>query len=758
MKKNKAVLTCSILSLMLAQTTVLANSEVDDEKEMQKDETVYAILNADGTIRDEIISSWIHNESGIKNIKEVLDIQNVENVKGEEAPIIQNNTYTWNVEGSDLYYRGTSEKHLPVEISITYLLDGIAYKCEDLAGKSGKLEIRISFKNTMSKQVMIQGVNTTVHPLYLAAGIVDFSNDHFRNITCEHSKIISDGNQQIVSFFTLPGFEETLQSGGITDTDALPISDTYVIHADVDGFEMNPIMIAMTPEVPLDKLKSINSLDDLTNGIDQLGSAGMQLLDGTHQLSDATGLFAAKMNDLAVGVAPLNQGIKQLNSGMVQLYDGGRQLSDKTRALSDGIAQIKNGAQKLYEGTAALPKLSDGIAQLQQGADALNKGIQAMDQGVGALNSKAVASNQLNQLADILTELKGCSSLLSNMEQMLNGLENLNTSLNIGNGNPSDPGTPLPSVSTYTKTISDNSQTNAQRLAALCANLQTQGSDASLINDCADIAAKEADNAKQAVILNTIMNNDQQNGLAQQVNAMTASLKQIDPDALKQFSSQLADIDKAIDGVHELNEGIRALNAAMPQLCQGSQGLADGMDQLAQNGSRLNDLSLGAAQLYQGSKTLNEGSQLLYQGSSVLSHSLADAKNGVNTLYNSTPTLMGGITQLNSASHTLADKTAELDNGMSLFQTTGLDELQARVSLSMRDLNRIIAIKDAVIEENEQVHTFSGAPENADSKVKFIYKTAEIKQPQTEAIAKEQDDAEEQSWWDRIVSFFSDLF
>ena len=122
MKKNVKVLTCTALSLMLSQTAVWAAD--DSEDDTKKDETVYAMLNADGTVYDEIISGWLHNDAGIKNIKETLDVKAVENVKGDEEPQVEGNTYTWNVEGSDVYYRGNSDKKLPVEVKITYYLNG----------------------------------------------------------------------------------------------------------------------------------------------------------------------------------------------------------------------------------------------------------------------------------------------------------------------------------------------------------------------------------------------------------------------------------------------------------------------------------------------------------------------------------------------------------------------------------------------------------------------------------------------------------
>lgn len=757
MNKNTAILTCSMISLLLAQTNVLANNDTSKEEDVQKEETVYAILSADGSVQERIISGHIHNGSGIKNISETLDIENVENIKGSEKPQINNQTYTWNSKDSDIYYQGTSDKQLPIEINIQYLLNGIEYKPEDLAGKSGKLEIRISFQNTIGKQVMIQGMSTTIHPLYIAVGAVDLNNDHFHNVICENGKILSDGNQQLVSFFSLPGFADTLKSAGITQSEALSISDSFVIHADVEQFEMNPIMIAMTPEVPLDQLKDINTLDELTDGIGKLTDSGLQLLDGTKQLSDATGLFAAKMNELQVKTTPLASGITQLSNGIGQLYSGSNEITTNMKSLSEGLAQIKSGAQKLSDGTAELPKLSEGIKQLQQGASQLNSAVQTLSEGIGTMHSNAVASNQLNQLAALLTKLESFEDTLKQMEQLFTALDALNTSLNIGNQNPADPNMPLPSISDYTKAAASESQSNVQKINTLCNHLKSTGADADILNECNEAAQYSMNHAQNAAVLNMIMNGTQENGLAQQVAEMNQMLKQFDMDSFQQLSDQFASLPVAIEGLHELNNGIDALNQAMPQLTAGFGSLKGGIDLLAANGNQLSALSLGIEQLNQGSTALYDGSKQLYQGNQTLSTSLKKVNTGIQALHTNTPSLISGIQQLNSASNTLADKTSQLNQGMQLFQSSGLDQLQNKVSLSTDEINRIMAIKDAVVSENEQVHSFTGAPENAESKVKFIYKTAAVEQPKAEAVQKTESE-DEQSFWDKVVSFFSNLF
>ena len=622
MKKNLKVLTCTALSLMLCQTAVWAAEDSEDTK---KDETVYAMLKADGTVYDEIISGWLHNDAGIHNISEKLDVTSVENVKGDEEPKVEGNTYTWNVEGNDVYYRGNSDKKLPVDVNITYYLNGKATKPEELAGKSGKLEIHIEMSNQVSTTKTISGIATTIHPLYLAAGVIDFDSDHFTNVSCEHAKILSEGNHQILTFFAVPGMEDTLQSAGIHN-DSLPIKDRFVVKADVEEFELGPIMIAMTPEIPLDKIKDMNSLDELTGGIAQLQAAGMQLLDGSKQLTQASNLFASKMSELYTGAQPLANGIDQLNQGAQQVNSGMKQVAD----------------------------------------------------GIHTINNQAVTSGQLTQLKNVLNSLKSLTPLAENAGSMLAGLQQLNQSLNQGNINPAD-GSALGSVSSYALNTAAATKSNAEGMQSLCMKLQAQGSiDPAILSDCQTIAQQAAQSAQGAGVMNAIINGD--GGMAARVAGMATTVSQIDTNQLAAISGHLRTIDQATAALSQLEQGIAQLDQGITPLTKGAQQLAD----------------------------------------------------GTQALKASAPQLTSGITQLNTASSTLAAKMSELSQGFSTFQTTGLNVLSQRVNLTMDEINRIMAIKDEITAQNETQHTFSGAPANAETNVKFIYKTDEIKQSKKE--------------------------
>lgn len=755
MKKNVKVLTCSALSLMLAQVGVFA-AEGDNDSETKKDETVYAMLNADGSVQDEIISSWIHNPSGIKNIEETLHLQNVENVKSDEEPTIDGDHYTWNIEGNDVYYKGNSDKQLPVSVSITYFLDGVEMKPEELAGKSGKLEIHISMKNNQSKTKVINGVETKIHPFYLAAGVVDLSSDHFANVTCEHAKVLSDGNNQMVGFFTLPGFEDTLESAGIDKAKELPIHDTYVIKADATDFELGPIMIAMTPEVALDQIKDIDSLDELTSGIDRLTEAGNQLLEGSGQLHDASSLFATKMQELNAKVDPLGVGITTLHAGTTQVLNGSTKLSTNMKTLDDGLALVKEGAQKLYEGTAQMPELVHGITQLKEGAAALHDGVQQVAGGIHTMNAQAVESGQLAQLKTALTTLKGYEGLIGNMGDMLSSLKNLNAAFNIANLDPQTGTATLPSLTSIAANSATGAKQSESAITAICTAENVQ----SVLSDEQKIICAQAIQGSSAIASSTAGMNTIITQMAQGVADMNKQLDSLNMDDLNTLAKMMDSIDSAIAGIDELETGIKKLEEHMPALSKGSLELTNGTATLLQKTTSLGSLSDGIQQLYGVSSKLNDGSHELYLGSMDLQSGLLQVNEGTKSLVDSTPALLNGVNALKEASGTLAAKTGELHDGVQEFKTSGLDELSNQVNLTMDDINKILAIRDEIVKENEASHTFSGAPEQAESEVKFIYKTKEIKQNKdtSTTTTTENEETKDQSLWQKIINFFTNLF
>lgn len=715
MKKNVKVLTCTMLSMMLANTGLAVYAKDGDDAETTKDETVYAILNSDGSVEEQIVSSWLHNDHGIKNIKENLDIKDVQNVKSDEKPTVSGHTYTWDSESNDIYYEGTTTKKLPVHIKVTYKLDGKEIKGEDLIGKSGKLEIHIQMTNTQTKVVNINGKNTNIHPLYVGAGVIDLSTDHFKNVKINHGTVLSEGNNQVVGFVSIPGLEDTLKSSQI-DPEAVNYSDEYVIACDTNDFELGPMMVTFTPEVPLDKLKDIDSFDDLTKGLNDLTSASEQLLDGTTQLADGTNTFQSKMKELVDGVPTLTNGVDTLKNGTSQLVQGSTMISSNLNVLQNGLLKAQEGTTALVSATGSMNELVDGISTLNNGANSLASQLR---QG----------SNQLNNtLSDeIITTL---SNTLSATPQLATDLKELETSLY--------------NLQTATDNQIKALQSKYNETRKYCPI--DESGNRLVDNEQNHDACTVADTLQEVLI-----------GL-QQTAPQQAAVKAAG-EKVNQDSEALLPLLQMQDTITSMMKQLQAMKTQLSDAATGAEQIAAGTNKLNEKADALTQLNPSLKKLNAALGELQNGSMSLYTGSKSLVEGIQSADQGVSQLQGGAKTITSGAGQLYDASSLLASKTKELNHGMSTFKTSGIDEMNRQVTLTVDDINQILAIKDEIIKENETQHTFTGAPENSESKVKFIYKTDELeKTKKTDTEKTPAKESKKENFLDKIGDFFKNLF
>lgn len=722
MMKNIKTVTCAALSMMLVNSGMVLYAKDD---ETVKDETVYAMLNSDGSVDQEIVSSWLHNDNGIRNVKEQLDLKDVKNVKSDELPEVSGKTYTWNTKSNDIYYEGTSTKALPVQVKVTYKLDGKEISGKDLVGKSGKLEIHISLQNTQSRTVNVNGRQTRIHPFYMGAGVLDLSTDHFSNVKCENGKVLSEGNNTMVAFVSVPGLQDTLESSGVEGAKDLHIQDDFTITCDAKEFELGPIMFAMTPEVPVEKLKDINSMDDLTKGLDELTNASAQLLDGTSQLSQGTTTFNGKMQELVNGVPTLTNGVSALKSGTQELVSGSSKLNSGLKDLNAGMNQAK-------EGTAKLNKATDGLGSLVSGVDELNTNMQTLAKGLKDGSDELNASLTDDMLESLTKSLSNVSALQTVFENDQKNVAQAAAELKAA----------------LTSSDSNNATEELNKTAAYLQSIAFESNGETVKDPDAARALQNLQNASGYL-------SNYRAGVQTSAVELEKQLTQLQTD-----SANLKNLSDMAGSAAEMLPKLNSLKTSLNTASQGAQKLAQGTQQLSETSASLVELKQGISTLDSSMASAVGGSDELYKGSQSLVSGLQRVDQGAGTLQNGSATISSGAQQLYDASTMLKDKTGELHAGMSKFKTTGIDEMQKQVTLSLDDVTQLLAIKDEIVKEAQQEHTFSGAPKNSDSKVKYIYKTEELqkeKKTDTENDKKTKEESKD-DFFDKISSFFSKLF
>ncbi len=328
------------------QTTTDNTAEVKtDNTDVSKDETVYVIAGADGSVKKVIVSDWIRNALGDAAIEDSTALDDIVNVKGDESYTLGGgNSRVWDAEGNDIYYQGNIDKELPVTLKISYTLDGKSVTPDELAGKSGRVTIRFDYENKQYETVKIGDKDEKIYVSFAMITGLILDNDVFRNIEVSNGKLINDGSRTIVAGLAFPGLQEDL---GI-DRETFEIPDHVEITADAKDFSLGMTVTLATNgifnEFDTDKL---DSADELTSSLGKLTDAMTQLVDGSSQLYDGLCTLLDKSNELVAGIDALASGAEALKNGASELDGGVGQLQDGVNALADGLNTLASNNDSL---------------------------------------------------------------------------------------------------------------------------------------------------------------------------------------------------------------------------------------------------------------------------------------------------------------------------------------------------------------------------------------------------------------------------
>lgn len=267
---------CLLLAVIFAVSWPTAAAASGEST--KKDETVYVNLNASGSVESTTVSDWLHSDSTATRIADRSNLTNIQNVKSSDQPVKTGDSLTWilngsSADGADVYYEGKTSAALPLRVSVAYTLNGTSVTPEQLAGKSGKVGIRISLKNTDSHTVAVDGKNVVMYTPMTAVVAATLPSDTFRNVSVSKGKVISDGSNQFVTFLCMPGLSESLdlKNCGVDGLNTLDLPEELDITADTTDFTLESIAVAATPELPdEDSLGGSGSLDDLKDDLDKL--------------------------------------------------------------------------------------------------------------------------------------------------------------------------------------------------------------------------------------------------------------------------------------------------------------------------------------------------------------------------------------------------------------------------------------------------------------------------------------------------------
>lgn len=687
-----------------------SSSSSDTKDKLTKEETVYVIADAEGNPDKVIVSDWIKNPGKLDKIEDKTSLDKVKNVKGDEKYTLNgDNMYIWDAKGSDIYYQGTSKKDLPVDLSVSYRLDGKAISPKDLAGKSGRVTMRFDYKNNKYENVVVNGKKTKIYvPFVMLTGTM-LDNEKFSNVSVNNGKVINDGSHTIVAGFATPGLEEDLD----LKTDEVEFPNYVEIQADVKDFELTTTMTLATNDVfnDIDFSKADEKIDELDKKLNKLTDATDKLIDGSSKLYGGLSTMLSKSDTLISGVKNLVSGAKQLQSGTSKLDKGAGKLDKGTGALKKGAGTLSVGISTLQAGVS---QLASGLGTLSGNSSTLNSGAKQVFDTLLSTADKQIAAAGIK--ADKLT-IENYSKVLSGIEDSLtdDALYKIayNTALN-----------------TVTETVKAQESLIKSQVEEAVKQQVLEGV---LKKAGLNMSVDEYNKAVAAGSISSDVKTQIEGALDQQMKTLTTITATIKAKVDEQIQSLIDSNmnsetvkNQISEGVAKGKSGASAISELKKQLdsynkfYQGVLSYTSGVDSAKSGVDKLNtgskDLSAGANKLVKGTKTLKKGTKDLKKGTKTLNSGMKTFVSGLDKLSSGTGVLINGVKQLK-------DGSLALNTGLKTYKEQGVNTLVKAVNGDVKGLlNRLKAVSKV----SSNYKSFSGINPEMDGKVDFIYKTNSI--------------------------------
>ena len=681
---------------------ILADHATDSEDTgFSKEESVYVKADASGKVKKTTVSEWLKNpEKG--TISDTSELKDIKNVKGDETfETGSNNNVSWKSEGNDIYYQGTIDKELPVDVKVSYKLDGKSISPKDLKGKSGKVEIQFSYDNKSKQTVNVNGEDVEMYTPFTMVSAMMLSSDEYSNVSVENGKLISDGDKNIVVGVAFPGLANDLN---LKDLDMdIDIPETVTITADVKDATVGTSITMASAELMNEfGLDDIDSFDDLQDSIDDLEDATNQLVDGSKEAADGS-------KELADGAGTLNDGAGTLASGAGTLADGVNTLNEKSGTLVSGVNTLASGVQA-YTG---------GVEEIYAGSNDLVSGAQALASGADTLNTNiASAADGANSLVAGAQSLKnGLKTAKDMLDEGVKVLNNV-TEENIKN-----------SVTATVSTDKVTASVNKPEVAAIVnqhidENTTAEEKEAitkaveDALEQCTASVDKDSIEVEKTVNGNAQLITQSVKGAQDYMNGVGTSLTQ---------SSGSKEQPSVWDGVNGIESGASTLAGYLGlgdgktlTIGTGAAGLASGSKKLLAGTQKL---QAGAAQLHDNSAPLMAGVTSLKDGGSQLASGVSQLASGANQVADGAGTLSNGTQTLLDGANTLADGNQTLADGMQEYKEEAIDKL---TDLFNGDISGVTDRIDAMSNLAREYKSFAGISDGVSGTTKFIIETEGI--------------------------------
>lgn len=792
--KSVAATISALLLLGCAAPAFAADATVE------KKETSYLILNADGSVQEQITSDWLHSDDGFDAVTDESDLSDIQNLKSDVMPEQSGNTLKWTTDETDIYYQGKNSAQAPVGVSIEYTLDGKAVTADELKGQSGHLVATVKLTNNTGEEVTVNGKKRTVYTPFFTVAAAVLPSENFKNITTEHGLVESDSKTQVACYLAMPGMKEAV-------SDLLPDSfdklddlmlDTLTLEADVTDCTVPTFLFAAAPS--LSDLDLDEASDELGDTMNELTDAIDQLKDGSGALDDAVGTlvesldtFASSYSQFDAGVGSALSGTQTLANGTENLLENAQLLATKTGELSLGAIQLQNSTAQLagvmnqqlvpglVEASEKKAALEDKMTELSGKLETveipdmtalkaqLGAGAEQVFDGAASGAAKAASEAAASKAATVASQ-KTAEEIKGNVQKAADDaavgadqVAALSTDVFQGGYKTA-----------LEELLSDPNFLTEDQKNAILAKIDAPASPSSEITDT--VTAKLSDAATVAVkaAMGQVVSDIDSDTIASTVGPKVA--EQVAPIVTEEVTSseklaaaKQSAVQQVAAAIPDINtDELKSLMGEFKDLSSQAGEMMDSVDTLtgalynAENPADTNTvvgaanaISDGAAKLGSGASQLATGTSAFATGVGTLDAGTNQLLGGMETLSSSSKTVSNAIGQFQSGGAELKDGTSELSDGMTEFSGTINDKLDGFSEIT--DPNSTLARVIDIMKDRADSFKGSGRADGTDMTVSYVMRTATDSSSNSTSTTEETTTETENkdSFWNRVANLFS---
>ena len=655
----------------------------------EKDESVYVKADASGKPTEKTVEVVLKKIEGSDPVEDRSNLHEIKNTEGnEEYTEAGAGRYLWQNNGEDIHYKGKSDEELPVNVHITYYLEGQEVSAEQIAGKTGKVKIRFDYENSTDVPFMV-----------LSAAMLPA--DVFSDVEVTNGRLMDLGDQKAVIGFAFPGLMDTLKLVDYEPTEEIELPEYVEIEARAEEFALDFTASVVSTGLFEDlEDKDLEDLDELPEDMEDLTDASSEIRDAAQELADGGSEFGDYLSQYFDGLSQLSEGTDSLDQGLTLLSQNISKISEGSKSLQGGLEQIDQSLAKVDLSALSSP-------ESKKASEAAQAALQSIGENSAALKEKLTAVG--TNLETVQTFVKDVNTYIGKVQALQKAIGEL----------------PAPDLAEadrkngWTESLNEKASAQAGEIVESSSFPDDLGltdeQKAKIVTQIVD-AINEKTNVEDIEISLDKTFGEIRDGIQKEAEGQR--------NTLRDASLKITETEPAVPDLEALSpekmEEITQIIGNMEQSLAVVGAYAEGLSQTA---SSLTELSAALTQLKAGVSQLSGGSAQLSEGLGLFEKALEAASEGSAQLSSAMKTVSSAGGELGSVYWQLVDGMNEFADGIAEFDEEGIQSLAELAGPEYKDVIKgVRAARDA----EHNYTNFSGICDGQKGSVRFIIETEEI--------------------------------